>query len=272
MTCVIFDGEGEARKREERLRQQIIWEKRVNLRLVTIVFAEDQAGQIYARLKGEAAIRVGIAFERVDHSIKDDHRKLVQEIMKICLRPEVTGVMIQKPSKKILEGKEGWWHGLTQAIDPKKDVDCLTQENLKKVEAGTGKLLPATVRGIMTIIESTEVRGKAVVVGRSEIVGKPLAAVLLKKGLEVDLLGSKTADLRKFVQEADLVVSATGIKHLIKGEWIKPGAVVIDVGSPDPEIEFESAKTRASLITPVPYGVGPMTVVSLLENLVQYAG
>jgi methylenetetrahydrofolate dehydrogenase (NADP+)/methenyltetrahydrofolate cyclohydrolase len=191
--------------------------------------------------------------------------------------------MIQKPSKKSWQQATGykpqayqeWWYRLTAGIDPAKDADCLTQTNLQRVYAGTWKIVPATVKAILTImkialrspITDDRLQQKVVVVGRSELVGRPLAAVLDQRGAHVTLCGSQTERLDGIVAQADIVVSATGVADLIKGAWIKPGAVVIDVGSPRGDVAYDEAIKRAGFITPVPYGVGPMTVVSLLENV-----
>lgn len=282
---MVFRGEAEARALEAGLKRSMAHLSR-NLRLVSLVMREDEPSQLYTGLKAEAAARVGIGFERLDRSMTEPVESLAAAAAQASARSEVTGVMIQKPARSVYEKLTNrpfglWWETMTAAIEPKKDVDCLTRVNLDKVYLGQGRILPATVVGILKILADAQEQGvldldekpKSVVVGRSELVGKPLAAILRQRGWPVSVLGSKDGSrLPEEVAKAKVVVSATGVPRLIKGEWITPGAVVIDAGSPEAEVEWETAVERAGLITPVPNGVGPMTVVSLLENLVQCAG
>ena len=283
METIIFDGRREAREREEKLKARVA-ELKYPPRLGSVVFGEDVASQLYTRLKMEAATRVGIEFDRADVSVNDDLEDLEKAVRWLSQREDITGLMVQKPTKEQWAGNsgqspedfEGWWARLTAQIDPRKDVDCLTRVNLMKIYEGKWTLLPATVKAILSILEiansgqwAVDGKVKATIIGRSELVGRPLAAVLERKGYKVALCGSKTLDLASKVGEAEVVVSATGVPGLIRGEWIKPGATVIDVGSPKAEVEFEAAVKRAGFITPVPGGVGPMTVISLLENTME---
>lgn len=268
---VIFDGEGEAKKIELQLQSEV---KRLGrkLLLVSVVAKEDEQGQVYTRLKSEAAERVGIDFEKIEFSFSDPVEQVAEKIRQACARPEVSGLLVQKPAKKDAELRiknyELWWRELTQAIDPKKDVDGLTRE---------AKLLPATVRAVLAIIAGIKnyelgIRGqKVAIVGRSELVGKPLAVVLAQRGAQVQLVGSDTVDLGAVTRQADMVVGATGRAGLITGGMVKDGVVAIDVGSPVGDFD-PAVKEKASFFTPVPNGVGPMTVVSLLANLVEMGG
>ncbi len=281
MSAKVFDGYrvAEAKEAEIADRVKMLQGKGIKLGLVSVVFKQDKIGQLYTRLKSEAAAKVGIRFEKVEVSFSDRVEAIAAEIREICARPEVSGLLIQKPSKsgwRVAGGGwqikefDTWWHTLTRAIDPKKDVDCLTQENSEKIYQGKTEFLPATVKAILvilaTVFESLQGK-KVVVVGRSEIVGKPLTAVLKQKGALVDLCGSETGDLTPKTSAADIVVVATGRPKLLTAEMVKPQAVVIDVGSPMAEADFKAIKNKASFITPVPGGVGPVTVVSLLQNL-----
>jgi methylenetetrahydrofolate dehydrogenase (NADP+)/methenyltetrahydrofolate cyclohydrolase len=300
MTARIFDGMVEARKFEAEIKERI-GVVGVKPRILSVVFDEDQGSQLYTRLKFEAAARVGMDFDRLDFGFHDPVEQVREQIRTACRRNDVSGVMIQKPSKlkwnTVMEthgrGKfAAWWQSLTAVICTDKDIDCLTKQNLDLVYAGEWKLLPATVRGILLIIEQalymrqgslsqnerwmtdsigdqSKLKGKKVaVIGRSEIVGRPLAAVLTQKGAVVTLCGSKTEDLGVITASAEIIVAATGVKHLIQEDLVRPGAIVIDVGSPDPDVDFEGVKDEVAFITPVPFGVGPMTVVSLLMNMV----
>lgn len=208
-------------------------------------------------------------------------------------------------------GTQAWWKRLTAEIPPHKDVDCLTAVNLDRVYRGKWEIVPATVRAVLSIIEvslqikpgslmtgiipsgsealgrrpfSKGSRLRAVVIGRSEIVGRPLAHVLAQRGMEVSLCassgvvarssGSQLLDVKSFEEignetlKADIVVSASGKPNLITGVMVSQGTVVIDAGSPQGDVDFDKVKEKASFITPVPGGVGPVTVISLLENLI----
>jgi methylenetetrahydrofolate dehydrogenase (NADP+) / methenyltetrahydrofolate cyclohydrolase len=295
MDTIVFDGEKVAREREMKLRT-VVREMRHKPRILSIVFDEDPASQLYTRLKFEAASRVGIEFDRQDHSLLCEIPHLQQQIVAACAREDVTGVMIQKPSKRAWQEVTAdvdpddfsvWWQMLTSQIKPHKDVDCLTKVNLEHVYVGDWRRLPATVKAVLSILEIAlelsagelvlsgkasirPLEGKRVtVLGRSEIVGRPLAAVMRHKGAQVDIGTSQTLDLGELTTRADVLVSATGRRHIVKEDLVKPGAIVIDVGSPVEEVDFEWVRETAAFITPVPNGVGPMTVVSLLENAVE---
>ena len=286
MNTVVFDGLKFAREKELLLRDKIR-ELRITPRLMSVVFNEDASSQLYTRLKFEAAWRVGVEFDRCDHSMKEDVHDLAALIRNACGRSDVHGVMIQKPSRSTFEQVVGkgasfnnWWRMLTSSLQKEKDVDCLSKRNLDRVYAGEWKLLPATVKAVISILSEAlsadllEMRQgleglKVVVVGRSEIVGRPLAAVLEQFGAEVNLCGRKVEDLGKLTIGADVVVTATGRPDLITGEMVKEGVIVVDVGEPRADVNFEEVKEKAMFITPVPGGVGPVTVVSLLENLAE---
>lgn len=291
----IFDGQ---RKASVLLGQLCDSVRNRTARLVSVVFAEDEPSQIYTRLKHEAAVQVGIEFDRIDHSLTDSVSLIQASIRSASKRSDVTGVMIQKPGKRSwahITGKsparfDDWWRELTSAIDPAKDVDCLTRKNLNKVYEGTWVLLPATVKAVLHILaEALKVDVQRLtsaapqpipeliqlnvsVVGRSELVGRPLAAVLQHKGAaHVSLLGTSMDPdlLSRTLNSSDLIISATGKSKLITGEMVKPGAIVIDVGAPGADVDFETVAPKTSFITPVPSGVGPVTVACLLENLTQ---
>lgn len=324
MAVIVFDGKRFALKRERMLERRI--EKlRVSPKLVSLYFAEDSGSVIYTNLKQAAAKRVGIEFHAEKVSIKDQASSIIRLIKQFASDPGVQGLMIQKPAQKFFyevsdkgwagpgmistlfknlkylllleekgKGTDVWWRRLVAEISPRKDVDCLNPVNLDLVYRGRWKVLPATVRAVLSIIEVAVTRPvlvartglvgrSAVVVGRSEIVGRPLAHVLAQKGAKVLLSGStgvvaesrgsqlieehRPLNLAEVTKEADIVVSATGEPGIITGDMVKKGVVVIDVGAPDGDVDFDSVERKASFITPVPGGVGPVTVVSLLENL-----
>ena len=294
MSVFVFDGIKEAYARERVLAQRVR-ELRYKPRLLTIVLGEDAASVLYTQLKHEAAVRVGLDFDRVDVSINDSKSKLVEAIQRASAREDVHGVMVQKPAKSVwkqhhktrmVDAFANWWRVLANAIEPNKDADCLSEQSLSMVYASEWRIVPATVKAVLSILEIALANSggnitlthpsneaplsgmKASVIGRSDIVGKPLAAVLQSFGAEVSLVGSNAEDLGSYTASSDIVVSATGVHKLVGEDVVKPGAIVIDVGSPSADVDFEAVKEDAAFITPVPNGVGPMTVVSLLENLV----
>lgn len=281
----MFDGVRAALWRERELKKKVR-EVGVSLKLLSVYFREDKTGRLYTRLKGEVAQRVGIKFEKIESSFDDPVESVIEKIRKVCEDPKVTGMLIQKPAKKNWEDSRfkihdlriefnEWWEKLTEVIDPVKDADGLSPGRT---------VLPATVRAIMTILSQIEngdppagrtgwrmESGRVVIVGRSEIVGKPLAAEIDRMGAEVKLVGSTEHDLGAITKTADILVSATGKEKLITAEMVKPGVMVVDVGEPKGDVDFAPVAKKASFITPVPGGVGPMTVVSLLENVVEIA-
>lgn len=288
MTALIFDGRAFAKEREERL-ARLILDRRLRLRMASVVFVEDKASVVYSSLKKRAAVRVGVEFEMAELSLATPIERVRQVVEGFSERSDIDGVMVQKPMKdswfnvlgKRGESFESWWQRVVGNIALEKDVDCLTAGCLARIYQGEWKVLPATARAVVSILafgleelgsrqskEVLDLRGlKVVVVGRSEIVGRPLAAVLERYGAGVELVG-KEFD-RGLLFEADIVVSATGVQGLIEADMVKERVIVIDVGSPGGDVVFDEVKQRASFITPVPGGVGPVTVVSLLENLVE---
>jgi methylenetetrahydrofolate dehydrogenase (NADP+)/methenyltetrahydrofolate cyclohydrolase len=316
MKTVVFDGKKFAQQREEELRAKISQFDKPPV-LVSIYFREDPASVVYTNLKQKAAGRVGIDFRAENVSVRDDIDVLLKNIRNFSQNRRVHGLMIQKPSQAVFEklksqewanagvlltlvknlayffsrdgagkGSDEWWKRLVMEINPNKDVDCLHTVNLERVYRGKWRILPATVRAILSILEYTGVKlagKKVVVVGRSEIVGKPLAHVLAQRGALVSLCASTGVvaksqgkqlisvlshqSLALALEAAEVVVSASGKPNLITGNMLKQGVVVVDVGSPEGDIDFDSVKRKASFITPVPGGVGPVTVVSLMENL-----
>ena len=206
-----------------------------------------------------------------------DINHYIEEIKKLNSDNRINGILLQLPLPKHLDE-----HAALEAISPEKDVDGFHPINVGKLYIGLDTFVPCTPKGIIEILKryNISISGKnAVVVGRSNIVGKPIAALLMKENATVTIAHSKTQNLPELVKNSDIVVSAIGKPYFIKGEWIKEGAVVIDVGInsvDDPsspkgyrlvgDVEFEEASKRASYITPVPGGVGPMTIAMLLSN------
>ena len=239
--------------------------------LHVVLVGEDPASDVYVRSKEKAALEVGIAgrVHRLPESTTEE--TLLGLVKELNQSGEVDGILVQFPVPKGIRQQK-----VIEATAPSKDVDGLHPQNIGALWAGIAGLQPCTPRGCMRLIAETGVKvegAKAVVVGRSNLVGKPVAGLLLAANASVTLTHSKTQDLPAICREADILVVAVGRAKLIPGTSIKPGAVVIDVGMNRDEdgklcgdVDFEAASPVASAITPVPGGVGPMTIAMLLEN------
>jgi len=268
--AVIFDGKKLAAQKEEILKAKVAM---LNFfpKLTAVSLGDDPASQIYLRLKGHSAGRIGIDFEKKEFTEGVDYQEIIREIQKANQDEKVWGIMVQLPLPRKLE-IGNWKLEILGAIAPSKDVDCLTKENLDLLKAGKPHFLPATVRGIMEILKfgKIKLRGKKiVVVGAKGFVGRPLVDYLRSLGSDVVGVDKETPDLGTKTKEADILISATGVPNLIKKEMVKKGVVVVDVGSPRGDVDFEKVEEIASFITPVPGGVGPMTVICLFENLLR---
>jgi methylenetetrahydrofolate dehydrogenase (NADP+)/methenyltetrahydrofolate cyclohydrolase len=232
--------------------------------LATVLVGDDPASAIYVGGKQRASAEVGI--RGFDHRLAADvpHVEVAALLEQLNADPAVNGILLQLPTPPQVDGP-----ALTETIDPGKDVDGLTPISAGLLAKGRPGLRPCTPQGIMELLRRHDVAlegAEAVVVGRSDLVGKPVSALLLAANATVTTCHSRTRDLGAVCRRADVLVAAVGVPGLVKGDWVKEGAVVIDVGSPAPDVEFESARERARLITPVPGGVGPMTIAMLLRN------
>jgi methylenetetrahydrofolate dehydrogenase (NADP+) / methenyltetrahydrofolate cyclohydrolase len=232
--------------------------------LATVLVGDDPASAIYVGGKQRASAEVGI--RGFDHRLPQDasHGQVEELLGQLYADPAVSGILLQLPTPPQVDGP-----ALTETIPPGKDVDGLTPISAGRLVKGRPGLRPCTPQGIMELLRRHDVAlegAEAVVVGRSDLVGKPVSALLLAANATVTMCHSRTRDLGAVCRRADVLVAAVGVPGLIKGDWVKEGAVVIDVGSPAPDVEFESARQRARLITPVPGGVGPMTIAMLLRN------
>jgi methylenetetrahydrofolate dehydrogenase (NADP+) / methenyltetrahydrofolate cyclohydrolase len=243
--------------------------------LTVVLVGDDPASQSYVRAKERACRRAGITSAMVNLPADITSHELMETVSKLNADESVDGVLVQLPLPDHLEPEP-----VVAAISPLKDVDCFHPENLGLLLRGLPRFAPCTPAGIMRILDSLDVdfAGKdAVVVGRSLIVGRPLAMLLIERDMTVTVCHSKTSDLPDKVRRADLVVAAVGVPGLVKGDWLKPGATVIDVGTNYKgdglvgDVDFDSAVERAGIITPVPGGVGPLTVTQLLRNVLTAA-
>jgi methylenetetrahydrofolate dehydrogenase (NADP+)/methenyltetrahydrofolate cyclohydrolase len=246
-------------------------------KLVIVQVGDDPASASYIRQKVKSCEKIGMRAEHKHLSVKITFEELLKVIQELNSDADVTGFIVQLPLPKHLQAK---LPEIIRAIDPKKDVDGFGAYNLGKMFLSTEfeHLPPATPAGIIALLEyyKVEVAGKhAVIVGRSNTVGKPLAAMLINRDATVTVCHSRTTELGQRTLDADILVAAVGKPNLITADMVKEGAVVIDVGINEVEgalvgdVDFDSVSKIASAITPVPGGVGPMTVASLLRNCVR---
>ena len=244
--------------------------------LAVILVGGDQASQVYVRNKVNACAQAGIHSEKYSYDDDVAPQVVLDKIATLNADPKIHGILVQLPLPKHFDADS-----VLEAIAPEKDVDGFRAENVGALVQGQPCFIPCTPYGVMKFFEEAGVnlKGKeAVVVGRSNIVGKPMAMLLMHAGATVTVCHSQTRDLKGHCQRADILVAAIGKPKMITGDMIKPGAVVIDVGinrQPDGklcgDVDFDSAKDVASFITPVPGGVGPMTITMLLANTLESA-
>jgi methylenetetrahydrofolate dehydrogenase (NADP+)/methenyltetrahydrofolate cyclohydrolase len=243
--------------------------------LATVLVGDDPASAVYVGGKQKASKEVGIAgFDRrlADDTPQADVEALLRELN---ADPKVSGILLQLPTPPHVDGG-----AMTEIIDAAKDVDGLTPVSAGLLAKGRPGLRPCTPAGVMELLRRHEVPlegAEAVVIGRSDLVGKPVAQLLLQAHATVTICHSRTRDLGEVCRRADVLVAAVGRPEMVRGDWVKPGAAVIDVGINRTgdgligDVEFESAAAVAGLITPVPGGVGPMTVAMLLRNTLEAA-
>ncbi len=243
--------------------------------LVVVLVGENPASQIYVRNKEKRANKLGIKSTLVTMNADISENELLLKIQELNQTEDVNAILVQMPLPKHIDAFK-----VTMAIDPRKDVDGFHPVNVGKLFEGKTQHMPiaCTPQGIMEMFQKyhIDIQGKrAVVVGRSSIVGKPMAALLLNANATVTLAHSYTKDLAALTKEADILVVATGIAHFIKEDQVKEGAVVIDVGMDRDEngkltgdVDFENVEKHVSYITPVPKGVGPMTISMLMKQTV----
>jgi methylenetetrahydrofolate dehydrogenase (NADP+)/methenyltetrahydrofolate cyclohydrolase len=243
--------------------------------LATVLVGDDPASQIYVAGKHKACAEVGIASIRRDLPANTPEADLLDNIAALNADEQVSGIIVQLPLPAHIDAARA-----TSSVEPAKDVDGLTPTNAGLLVQGREGLVPATPSGVMELLREydTPLEGAhAVVVGRSDLVGKPVSALLLARNATVTVCHSRTADLAAVCRSADVLVAAVGRPRLIRGDMVKEGATVIDVGMNRTEdglvgdVDFDSAAARARAITPVPGGVGPMTIAMLLSNTLKAA-
>ena len=279
MTAQLIDGKKISQQRIEAVAQAVKARQEKGLHtpcLAVVLVGDDPASAVYVRNKKLACQKSGIesrSYELPSETTQDDLLKLVDELNG---DPAVDGILVQLPLPAHIDSQ-----AVLERIEPHKDVDGFHPYNVGRLVVKMPLMRPCTPKGVMTLLEAYGIdpKGKkAVVVGASNIVGRPQALELLLSRATVTICHSATQNLADEVAAADILVVGVGIPNFVKGEWVKPGAVVIDVGinrledgSLCGDVEFDVAKERASMITPVPGGVGPMTIATLLENTLHAA-
>jgi methylenetetrahydrofolate dehydrogenase (NADP+)/methenyltetrahydrofolate cyclohydrolase len=274
----IIDGKAIAAKIREEIAAGVaaLKGKGVTPGLAVVLVGEDPASQVYVRMKEQACEKAGIFSDEHKLSAETSEAQLLALIDELNRDPRIDGILVQLPLPKQIDESK-----ILEAISPKKDVDGFHPYNVGRLVTGNPLFQPCTPYGVMKMIEHTgvDLTGKeVVVVGRSNIVGKPVALMCLAQHATVTICHSRTKDLAAQVAKADVLIAAVGRAEMIKGAWIKPGAVVIDVGVNRVgekklvgDVEFDAALQRAGAITPVPGGVGPMTITMLLYNTLESA-
>lgn len=269
----IIDGKAVSAQVKERIRKEAAELKKqgIEVGLAVVIVGEDPASKVYVRNKKKACEEVG--FNSYEYALPEEttEQELLDLVNKLNADEKVNGILVQLPLPKHLDDKV-----IINNILPEKDVDAFHPVNVGKIMIGDYSFLPCTPAGVMELIASTgtEVAGKeCVVIGRSNIVGKPQAMLLLHKNGTVTICHSKTKNLKEVASRADILVAAVGRAKIITKDYIKEGAVVIDVGMNRDEngklcgdVDFEDCKDKAGYITPVPGGVGPMTIAMLMQN------
>ena len=279
MTAQILNGNQIARQ----LREEIAIEVKNRIAngarapgLAVVLVGEDPASQVYVKHKIKDCAQVGFVSEFVELPSSTTQAELEIAVHGLNARSDIDGVLVQSPLPEHLKAQR-----IVELIDPRKDVDGFHPYNLGRLAVRMPALRPCTAKGVMALLEATKIPLlglDATIVGASNHVGRPMGLELLLAGCTVTTAHKFTKNIRDHVRQADVLVSAVGKPNLIPGEWVKPGAIVIDVGITREEsgklrgdIDFEPARQRASWITPVPGGVGPMTRVALLQNTLEMA-
>ena len=241
--------------------------------LTVILVGEDAPSKIYVRNKEKSAIEVGIHSEIIRYSADIEQKVLLDKISELNVNNKVSGILVQLPLPKHIDKRK-----VIETIDYRKDVDGFHPMNVGNLSSGYDSSIPCTPLGCSLLLKQVEnnLNGKhAVVIGRSNLNGKPMTQLLLKENCTVTITHSKTKDLKAECLKADIIIAAVGIPKLVKGDWVKKGAIVIDVGINKTDaglvgdVDFDEVSKVAKAITPVPGGVGPMTIACLLNNTIE---
>lgn len=280
MAATILDGSATAKIIREEIKAgvaELIEARGITPHLAVVIVGEDPASQVYVNMKKKAAIAAGMISAVHELSANYSQEDVLDIVRTLSTDPSVHGVMVQHPVPKHLDEQV-----ILDAVAPEKDVDGISRYSLGSLMTGDPMFVAATPAGIIELIDryNLPIQGKhAVIVGRSIILGKPVALYLLNRHATVTVCHTRTRDLSEMTRQADILVAAVGKAEIIKGDMIKEGAVVIDAGYNKVEgrdkdvgdVDYEAALQKASAVTPVPGGVGPMTIAMLLSNTLKAA-
>lgn len=269
----IFDGKAVREYNLDQIAKQVekLKENGILPTLAVIIVGNDPASRIYVNNKKAACERTGM--RSLEYALPEETttQELLELIDKLNADKEVNGILCQLPVPKHINKNE-----VLERILPEKDVDCFHPENVGRLSIGNGELVPCTPMGMVKLLEyeGVDPTGKhCVIIGRSDIVGKPMAMLMLARNATVSICHSKTVNLAEITKQADILVAAVGIAKFVKADMVKEGAIVLDVGMDRDEngklcgdVDFDEVKEKASMITPVPGGVGPMTIAMLMRN------
>ena len=273
---MIIDGKKEAAILREEIKKEILLLKEKTKKvpgLSVILIGDFTPSQIYVKNKEKNSKEVGINSEVIKYPKDITEQEVLNKIKELNNNPEVSGILVQLPLPKHINKEK-----IINAIHPKKDVDGFNPINVGNLASGYDAIIPCTPLGCLHLIKKIEknLSGKhAVIIGRSNLNGKPMAQLLLRENCTVTIVHSKTKDLKAECQKADILVAAVGKANLVKGDWVKKDSIIIDVGINKVEekivgdVDFESVKEKVKAITPVPGGVGPMTIACLLKNTLE---
>jgi methylenetetrahydrofolate dehydrogenase (NADP+)/methenyltetrahydrofolate cyclohydrolase len=273
---MIIDGKKEAALLREEIKKEILLLKEKTKKapgLSVILIGDYAPSQIYVKNKEKNSKEVGINSEVIKYPKDITEQEVLNKIKELNNNPEVSGILVQLPLPKHINKEK-----IINAIHPKKDVDGFNPINVGNLASGYDAIIPCTPLGCLHLIKKIEknLSGKhAVIIGRSNLNGKPMAQLLLRENCTVTIVHSKTKDLKAECQKADILVAAVGKANLVKSDWVKKDSIIIDVGINKVEekivgdVDFESVKEKVKAITPVPGGVGPMTIACLLKNTLE---
>ena len=273
---ILIDGKKAAAELREELRQEVTELKSKFNKvpgLTVILIGDLTPSQIYVRNKEKSATEVGLKSEVIRYPDSVEEKTVLEKIQELNKDETVSGILVQLPLPKHIDKQK-----VIEAIDPLKDVDGFHPMNVGNLSSGYESSIPCTPLGCYLLIKKIEPKlsgKKAVVVGRSNLNGKPMTQLLLKENCTVTITHSKTKDLKAECNRADIIIAAVGKPKLVKGDWVKKGAIVIDVGINKTDkglagdVDFDEVSKIAKAITPVPGGVGPMTIACLLDNTIE---
>lgn len=271
---ILLDGKVVSEKRIEKTKEDVraLNEKNHFLKLAVVLVGNNEASLSFIKKKKELAARVGIDFELFHFDDDIPENTLIENIYFINQQKDITGLIVQLPLPRGLNKRR-----VLDAVDPKKDVDCLTSRNLGFLAAGNAFFYPPTAAAVLEIMEEYEIDvvGKhVVVIGKGDLVGKPLGILLMQESATISVCNRQTPDLSHFTKQADIIIGAAGVGHLVTAKMVKDNVIIIDAGTSFidgklvGDVKFDEVAQKASFITPVPGGVGPVNVAKLLENCV----